>query len=109
MDRLDRDEGLPRVYKIFSCEGKACCHMSSHEEDPTMPLFNPFGMSGHKRWVKMTPSKKIFLGITRHVASERDIYDGSSTLKLQASGMSFQKPCDWAPCRLGFLGILSYK
>ena len=62
MDRLDRDEGLPRVYKIFSCEGKACCHMSAHEEDPTMPLFNPFGMSGHKRRVKMTPSKKIFWG-----------------------------------------------
>lgn len=72
-----------------------------------MPLFNLFGLSSHKRQVKMISS--YFSGIMQHVAPERDIYDKTPFLKLLLGVVSFRKQCGWVLCRLGFLGILSYK
>lgn len=61
----DRGDGLTRVYKRFACEGKADYHVSAHKEGPTMPHFNPFGLSDQKMWVKMISPKKFGDCVTR--------------------------------------------
>ena len=60
---LDRDEGLPRVYKRFAYEDKADCHVTAHEEGPT---FTKFVFEDCKRvpWFAFS-SKKALVSLCR--------------------------------------------
>ena len=65
----DRDERLPRVYRRFACEGKAGCHVSAHEEDPTYKTLS-------EREVERDVSKKL-----NHLASKKLLDNGQEIMK----------------------------
>ena len=69
---LDRDERLPRVYRRFACEGKAGCHVSAHEEDPTYKTLSLY----IEREVERDVSKKL-----KHLASKKLLDNGQEIMK----------------------------